>query len=112
MPGALACDVLLNQEIFAGVGNIIKNEVLYRIKVHPLSMVGCIPPAKLKMLVAEARIYSFDFYEWKRRFVLRKHWLAHTKKECKRCGVPLTKQVTGTGKRRSFFCNKCQKLYQ
>ncbi|HLI93814.1 MAG TPA: DNA-formamidopyrimidine glycosylase family protein, partial [Puia sp.] len=27
-PGMLVCDALLNQEIFAGVGNIIKNEVL------------------------------------------------------------------------------------
>src|SRR5690606_2744590 len=37
---ALVCDVLLDQDTFAGVGNIIKNEVLYRIGVHPLSTVG------------------------------------------------------------------------
>ena len=34
-PDMLVCDALLSQDIFAGVGNIIKNEVLYRIKVHP-----------------------------------------------------------------------------
>jgi hypothetical protein len=41
--------------IFAGVGNIIKNEVLFRIRVHPLSTVGALPPAKLRELVANRR---------------------------------------------------------
>ena len=35
IPKTLVCDALLDQTIFAGVGNIIKNEVLFRIKVHP-----------------------------------------------------------------------------
>lgn len=34
-PSMLAADALLDQSIFAGVGNIIKNEVLHRIRVHP-----------------------------------------------------------------------------
>ncbi|MFN2440799.1 MAG: endonuclease, partial [Chitinophagaceae bacterium] len=32
-PERLVCDALLDQSIFSGVGNIIKNEVLFRIKV-------------------------------------------------------------------------------
>src|SRR5690606_24859817 len=39
-PDAMAADVLLDQDVFAGVGNIIKNEVLHRIRVHPESRVG------------------------------------------------------------------------
>jgi endonuclease-8 len=111
LPAVMVCDVLLNQDIFAGVGNIIKNEVLYRIKVHPLSLCGKLPRARLKLLVEEARQYSFDFYEWKKRYELRKHWLAHAKKVCNRCNIPLIKEVTGRSARRSFFCNKCQRLY-
>jgi formamidopyrimidine-DNA glycosylase len=65
-PDMLACDALLDQDIFSGVGNIIKNEVLFRIRVHPLSTVGALPPAKLRALVEEARQYSFDFLAWKR----------------------------------------------
>jgi len=84
-PDMLACDALLDQDIFAGVGNIIKNEVLFRIRVHPLSPVGALPPARLRALVEQARQYSFDFYEWKKAFVLKKHWLAHTKTICPRC---------------------------
>ncbi len=77
MPDTLVCDALLDQNVFAGVGNIIKNEVLFRIRMHPLSKVGAIPPRKLGELIKQARQYSFDFREWKKAFVLRKHWLAH-----------------------------------
>ena len=60
-PNEMVCDVLLDQDIFAGVGNIIKNEVLYRIKMHPQSMVAHVPLPQLKLLIKEARNYSFDF---------------------------------------------------
>lgn len=111
IPDQLVCDALLEQEIFSGVGNIIKNEVLYRIGIHPESMVGKMPAKKIKELVDQARIYSFEFLEWKRRFELKKHWLAHTKKTCTRCNLPLVKKHTGVKNRRSFFCLVCQHLY-
>lgn len=110
-PDMLACDALLDQDIFAGVGNIIKNEVLFRIRVHPLSPVGALPPAKLRALVEQAREYSFDFYEWKKAFVLKKHWLAHTKTICPRCAIPFSRGHLGKTRRRSFFCENCQLLY-
>lgn len=110
-PDSLVCDALLNQDIFAGVGNIIKNEVLYRIRIHPESLVGKLPATKLKLMLQQARIYSFEFLEWKKKYELKKHWLAHTKKTCIRCTLPIIKQVTGVKNRRSFFCVGCQKLY-
>lgn len=105
------CDALLNQDIFAGVGNIIKNEVLYRIKVHPESVIENLPALKLKQLIAEARIYSFQFLNWKRKYELKKHWLAHTKKICVQCNYPIIKKYTGKQNRRSFICDNCQVLY-
>lgn len=111
MPHRQVDDLLLDQQIFSGVGNIIKNEVLYRIGVHPESKAGALPSEKLGALVEEARHYSFQFLDWKREGTLRKHWLAHTKKLCTRCGGPLTKQHTGATPRRSFFCTHCQVLY-
>jgi endonuclease-8 len=111
MPDALVCDALLDQNVFAGVGNIIKNEVLFRIRLHPLSTVGALPARKLAQLVDEARCYSFDFLAWKKAFVLRKHWLAHTKRTCPRCAIPFVKAHLGTTQRRSFFCEHCQKRY-
>jgi endonuclease-8 len=112
MPDELVADALLDQDIFAGVGNIIKNEVLFRIRVHPESRVGALPSAKLTAMIREARDYSFEFLKWKKAFVLRKHWLVHAKTECPRDHIPLTRvKHLGKRKRRAFFCVKCQKLY-
>ena len=104
-------DALLDQDIFAGVGNIIKNEVLYRVKVHPESVVGKLPPTKLSAVIKEARNYSFDFYEWKKEFVLRKNWLIYKKRRCLRCALPVLLAHTGGTPRRSFYCEGCQALY-
>jgi endonuclease-8 len=110
-PEMLACDALLDQNIFAGCGNIIKNEVLFRTRVHPLSRIGVLPPRKLSELIKEVRQYSFEFLEWKKAFVLKKHWLAHTKKICPRCNIPFIKKHLGRTNRRSFYCENCQILY-
>lgn len=111
-PDMLVCDALLNQDIFAGSGNIIKNEVLYRIKVHPKSLVGALPAKQLNDMVREARAYAFDFLEWKKKYELKKHWLAHTKKTCHRCNLPIIKEYLGKTNRRTFYCNNCQVLYR
>ena len=107
----MICDALLDQQIFSGVGNIIKNEVLYRVKLHPENIINCIPRLKLSEVIKEARNYSFDFLKWKKEFTLKKHWLAHTKKICLRCNLPMIKKYCGKSKRRTFFCSGCQVRY-
>ena len=111
IPGTMICDALLDQQIFSGVGNIIKNEVLYRVKLHPENIIRDIPALKLSAVIKEARNYSFDFLKWKKEFTLKKHWLAHTKKTCLRCNLPIIKKYCGKTKRRSFFCSRCQVRY-
>ena len=108
---AMICDVLLDQEIFSGSGNIIKNEVLFRAAVHPLSVTNAIPPKKLKELVKEIRNYSFEFYRWKKAGVLKKHWLIYKKSLCPRCNIRVELAHLGKGKRLSCFCGNCQQLY-
>ena len=110
-PGTMVTDALLDQTIFSGVGNIIKNEVLFRIKVHPASLVGTLPVKKLNELIKEAVIYSYDFLAWKREYVLKKNWKVHTKKTCPRDETKIVKEYLGTTNRRTFFCPTCQQLY-
>lgn len=110
-PETLVCDALLDQNIFAGVGNIIKNEVLFRIRVHPLSTIGALPARKLRELVEQARVYAFEFLQWKMEFVLRKHWLVHNRSICPRDGTKLQRAHLGKTDRRSFYCEQCQKRY-
>ena len=111
LPDTFICDALLDQDVFAGVGNIIKNEVLFRVRVHPLSTVGALPAAKLRAIVAQAREYSFEFLEWRRAGVLRKHWQVHNKGICPACGGKLVRAWLGKTDRRSFFCAQCQPRY-
>ena len=111
-PDVIAADALLDQNVFSGVGNIIKNEVLHRIRVHPQSTIGALSPRKLGELVTQAREYSFDFLRWKKAYVLKKHYQVHTKTHCPRDGERLTYRAKlGTRQRRAFFCERCQKLY-
>ena len=65
----------------------------------------------MRELVEQARQYSFDFLEWKKAYVLKKHWLAHTKSVCPRCHIPFSRGKLGLTQRRSFFCERCQKRY-
>ena len=110
LPEEMVCDVLLNQEIFAGAGNIIKNEVLFRIFLHPEATLGNLKTARRKELVETARAYSLEFYKWKKLFQLKKHWQIYRKKTCPRCHIPVVMKHTGYGKRISFFCFNCQLL--
>ena len=111
-PSTLVCDALLDQSIFAGSGNIIKNETLFRAKIHPQSVLGKIPPRKKKALVSELIEYSKQFLKWRRQNVLRRHWQAYKKKICPRDLIPFKVSVLGKTKRRTFFCRACQKLYK
>lgn len=110
-PDTLVCDALLDQDLFAGVGNIIKNEVLFRQRVHPESKVGDLPPRVLGKVIADAREYSFRFLAWKRAFELKKHWQIHTRRTCPNCGGPVSKTYPGKSRRRTFFCPNCQVRY-
>ncbi|MEO6304253.1 MAG: DNA-formamidopyrimidine glycosylase family protein [Bacteroidia bacterium] len=106
-----ACDALLDQEIFSGVGNIIKNEVLFRIKVHPDSYMNALSLKKLKELVKEAHDYSWDFYTWKKKFELRKHWRIYRQKECPRCKIKTITAYMGKRDRLTCYCANCQELF-
>ena len=81
-PRAEIADVLLDQAIFAGVGNIIKNEVLFRTRVSPFARVRDISDRKLKAIVADARTFSFRFLELRRIFALRKNLEVYGKSIC------------------------------
>ncbi len=107
----MVCDVLMDQHIFAGVGNIIKNEVFYRIKINPLLKVKELPAKKINEMVKEAVDYSFDFMMWKMLFILKKQWIVYAKKYCQACGTKTTLAYPGKLKRRTFYCTHCQHEY-
>ena len=110
MKNTMVCDALLNQDVFAGSGNIIKNEVLFMVYTHPESLVEALSLKEKRELVKTLRNYCFDFYRWKKAFELRKHWQIYRARTCPRCHIPVVLKVMGKTKRRTFFCPSCQEL--
>lgn len=102
-------DVLLDQDIFAGVGNIIKNEVLSLVRIRPDALVRNLSVAKRKEIIASTRSFSRQFLRWRRVFQLRKHLLVHQKGKCPHCGGKLVHEKLGKKQRMAHYCPRCQK---
>lgn len=104
------CDILLDQTTFAGVRNIIKNEVLFKLKLHPMRAIGTLSPLEIKKVVSETREYCFQCLKWKKYFVLKKNWHIYQKKLCPACSKKIMLKKTGLLQRVSFFCSRCQPM--
>lgn len=103
------CDLFLKQELFAGSGNIVKNEVLFNLRRHPLTKLSDINSRDRKLLVRAVRDYCENFYEWKKKYELRKHWQVYKKIKCKVCERKLKREKLGKGQRSCFYCSYCQR---
>lgn len=103
-------DVLLDQTVFAGVGNIIKNEVLSLQRINPMTHVSALSTRQRKALITEAVAFSKQFLAWRKKSVLTKNLRIHRKANCPYCNGSVTHVITGTRKRRSHFCNVCQPI--
>ena len=112
LPDSMVCDAILDPNIFAGAGNIIKNEALYRAGIHPETIVKRIPPRKVTELILAVHDYTHDFLKWKKKDELSRNWIVYAQKNCKVCGSELIKRYDGKLKRRSFICENCQIFYK
>jgi len=110
-PRSLIGDLLLDQKIFSGSGNIIRNEVLFRTRIHPENRIEDIPDEKLRELADETVKYSFDFLKWKKQGVLSEHFEAYEQHMCPRDHIPFNKADLGKTKRHTYYCDKCEVLY-
>jgi endonuclease-8 len=105
------CDLLLDQNVFAGSGNIIKNEVLFNIRRHPLTPLSRLAKQDWPRLAEAVHAYCWNFYEWKKKFELRKHWQVYRQRLCPLCGVKLNRESLGKNERLTFYCARHQPLY-
>jgi endonuclease-8 len=109
-PETTVDDVLMNQQIFKGVGNIMKNEVLWRLKLAPSTRLADLKPRQIGRLVTDARDYSMRFYELKKQYILRKNYQIYRQGKCPRgCETKIMHTKTGKGERMSHWCPICQK---
>ncbi len=117
--------VLMDQEIIAGIGNIYSDEMLWIAGIHPLARVGKIPPAVLKKLYAAMRDVlrkGIDFggdsdsdyrniYGKPGKFQSTHNAYRRTGKPCPRRGCPGTIRRLALAGRGAHFCDTHQKLF-
>ena len=104
-------DVLMEQELFTGVGNIIRIESLYRAKIHPESLVKDIPEKKLVYLIETVVNYAYEFLDFLKNDEVKEKALIYGKKICPKDKTELMIEEMGKVKRKTYICPKCQKLY-
>ena len=101
--------VLMNQEVLAGVGNLLADEVLWHARVHPSARVEDLSDADLDRVHRELRRVLKESLRHDRVPPLR-GWLlrvrGHPGAACPRCGSPLHRSEVGG--RTTYSCPRCQ----
>ena len=102
-------DVLLNQDVFPGLGNIIRNEVLFLAKIHPESIVENIPSKKVKELLTIIHNFSQASVDLIEQKIWKTSSSVYKKKEWKENEV--LEYVSPKIKRKTYVVEAVQKLY-
>jgi endonuclease-8 len=118
-------NVLLNQRVMAGLGNVYKSEVLFACGIHPFRQVGTLTPAEIDCILERARRFleanvkdgadgGMVTYTGLRRTTRASDpgarlWVYRRQgKECRRCGAKIMMQRQGPGARSTYWCPVCQ----
>jgi formamidopyrimidine-DNA glycosylase len=114
-------NVLMDQRVVAGVGNIYASEILFRARVRPTRRAGRVTRAELKRIATLTREVlrealgsggtTFRSYRDSRnqpgRYTRRLRVYDREGKPCPDCSATIRTVVIG--QRSSFFCPRCQK---
>lgn len=115
--------VLMNQEVIAGIGNIYSDEILWEVKIHPFVPANKISEDKLReMFKAMKKIFKFsikvggdsmsDFrglYGEKGRFQKYHKVYQRESEICFRCDKSKIARIK-IGGRSAHYCPKCQSM--
>jgi len=104
--------VLLNQSVIAGIGNILRNEILFRAGIHPERVVRSLSNEEIERILEITEDLMRKFLELKlekRRirdllFVYNKY-----RSFCRNCGNPIKFYMQKPINRKTFVCENCQK---
>nr|XP_008110045.1 PREDICTED: endonuclease 8-like 3 [Anolis carolinensis] len=108
--GRMLCDVLLDQAVLPGVGNIIKNEALFDSGLHPVVKACQLTDEQVHHLVKMTRDFTLLFYKCRKTgSALYKHYKVYKRPNCGQCGAKITVCRLGENNRMTYFCPQCQK---
>jgi len=103
---------LLDQSVIAGVGNILRNEILFRAKVHPERPVASLSIQEVERIVNYAERLSREFLDYKLQGMgIRDLLFVYNRFSgfCNVCGHPIKFYMQKPINRKTFVCEGCQK---
>jgi endonuclease VIII len=120
-------EVLLNQRVVAGIGNIYKSEVLFLSRIHPDTPANALDDERLRDLLALARSLlqanvaehsgaAIVTYRSLRTATGRQQaedrlWVyGRGGRPCRKCGTPIQSRKDGEAARVTYWCAACQPL--
>ncbi len=113
-------EVLMNQHIVVGVGNIYANEALFHAGISPLAAAGSLSRAQCERLAEAVKatllraieaggssLRDFTDCEGNPGYFQQQYWVyGRADQPCRQCGTQVSK--TRQGQRSTFFCAQCQ----
>lgn len=112
--GEAIADVLLNQRVIAGLGNVYKSEVLFLRGIHPLTPVSALEDDELATIIETSRklMRANVRPESSRRRTTGSAaglWVyGRSGQPCRRCGTRIEFRKQGTDARVTYWCPRCQ----
>jgi len=100
------CEVLLDQRVLAGIGNIVRCEVLWEARIDPLGAASATSDRDLLELAVLARRHLRAGVRAGGRLAAHVHRQAG--RPCPRCGQPIRSRVHGEHRRTLYWCPACQ----
>jgi endonuclease VIII len=116
-------DVLLDQSVIAGIGNVFKSEVLFGARINPFVPVSQLTREQLAAIVdvavrfMRANVVSGFSRTAGMRTTGRadpsaRLWVySRGGQPCRRCGTPISRQKQGPFARSTFWCPRCQPVF-
>lgn len=104
--------VLLNQSVIAGIGNILRNEILFRAGVNPEREVKDLSIEEIERIVDFAKQLSKEFLNYKLQGRgIKDLLLVYNRFSgfCRVCAHPIKFYMQKPINRKTFVCEKCQK---
>lgn len=106
-------DVLLDQRIAAGIGNVYKSEVLWRCELHPLTPLGRVDDAMRRRLLETAAAQLQANLSTRRRTTVAGPpgslaVYGRSRRGCRRCGAAIRSMRSGRDRRSTYWCPRCQ----
>jgi endonuclease-8 len=103
-------DVLLDQRVAAGIGNVYKSEVCWAQRVHPFTPVHDVDPSVRRALYETAHTMLRANLTTPRRVTYRGGLAVYGKQRrpCPRCRTPIAQAYGGDDERTTFWCPTCQ----